>query len=1678
MARNYTFRIASEGWPELNAHLQEFAKTGDQAAAMVEKFVRSSPQLATGLDRAQESLEKSARGLRDAAGATQQTARGYDAIGEAARRAAAAQDAFARSQGVTLRGTGEDHQKRARDIEAYGQELDRLRAKFNPYFAAERQHKQVLEEIAEAQKVGAIAADEAAKARDRANASHRAQLDGLNGVKRASAEASEATLAVGRSSRLTANDLQNLTFQFNDVVASLGSGMAPLTILLQQGPQITQVFGGVRNTLAAAAAALGPVGLAAGAAAVGVAAVVGAAESADRRLNDLSARLRGTRSDYDALARTVDETAKKIAQTSTIGSAEARDAGAVIASSRAFGGTSAELDRLVRLSGDLARVMGQTVPEAANTLATALKRPADAARQFAEQDLRGFDDATVRAVERLDNLGKRSEAARLVFDALGRTTAGAAGQLTPLQQAFGELGNQAGRLWDGLRPILEALGRPLATAGAGLLGSLADAIEKLDQLRQRVETMPSIGDGLGLGTGIVGGAAQATRRAFNLPTLPANDNGPAGSTLINATPQQIAAAVRAEAQRAGIDPDFAARVAAQESGNRQFRPDGSLVTSSAGALGVMQLMPGTARDLGVDPKDTAQNIRGGILYLAQQLGRYGGDQTLAAAAYNAGPGRVDAVLAGRGRLPAETLGYIRATTGPDGGIFSGAAAAAGTADARVREANVRSDRSQTLRDQISQTRDALSIPGLDPEREARYNDLLREQLAALEALKDPQAQRIEAFQDQIAVLEQTEGAARKLMEAQLAEQRAAAGEGRTADVAGARQRAQQLLNAELDATLDRVAADTRAQQLLATAYAGGSEAIRETEIVLRAQNEALQFGGPLSQEAADAQNRLARAYREQAAAVADVQTARGIPQQQQELDMIRLEIELVSETAAVREREVAALRQRQAIVNRGGDPNSEVSQRAIGLTRDISDARNQAGQLRNSWEEVARFGEQAFDRIGTAITAALATGKLETLDLGNVWKAVVSEMIQTALRLAVINPVLNSVFGGNRGTLGGALAAGGMGGGMEGPAGLGGLAAGFGGFLNRPLYTSQSAYAAMAPLPEGVQGPVLTGVPQGQGITVGQGLGYAAGIGAGAYGIASGVRRGGFGGGAQAVAGGLGIASSAIGAAASTGLIASTGALAALGPYGLVAAGVLALASQFLPGQKPSNKEGNATLDLSTGGLDLGGQTGGKFSQANRDAAAGIAGQFRPLIDRIEKSLSTQVTGSLTVGVGNRDGIYSTFEGVDRRYARDEAGSKALVADLTRAMVESVRGGLGPELRAAVGAVNFNDPEAGLARLEQIGQVFTGGRLSENQRTVFNRMGVGDLDATLKELVFTRDVYEPEVRAARNAGRGNELVEALQGVYDKFSPLIDRSRALGLATDELAGAWERVTARLYEQRDRQLQGFDANLMQRLAGLGIGGDRLTAEGAVFDAKAREEIGAARLQLENLGLSAEHVAVRIAELERALGAERVNMVRQFHEAEAAERRQALQARIDQELGAIDTQLSAQTSLRQAALATAADMERAAQQISGSMKALIDDLSAGQLSGADPNSRLFSAMTRYNQAEAQARTVGTAESVGEFEAAARAYLPLLREVTGTSTRYGSETERVAAAAQEFRGTAEAVRGAADALLTQAGMGEQTAANTALTAAAIQDLATRLGWLQSTMEALVRRQGELKAA
>jgi soluble lytic murein transglycosylase-like protein len=120
-------------------------------------------------------------------------------------------------------------------------------------------------------------------------------------------------------------------------------------------------------------------------------------------------------------------------------------------------------------------------------------------------------------------------------------------------------------------------------------------------------------------------------------------------------PHTYSAKVRELAARFDLSPALIEALVWQES---RWRAN---AVSHAGARGLAQLMPGTARDLGVNADDPFDNLEGGARYLREQLDRFDGDLERALAAYNAGPGRVERA----GGIPRirETQLYVSAIIG-------------------------------------------------------------------------------------------------------------------------------------------------------------------------------------------------------------------------------------------------------------------------------------------------------------------------------------------------------------------------------------------------------------------------------------------------------------------------------------------------------------------------------------------------------------------------------------------------------------------------------------------------------------------------------------------------------------------------------------------------------------------------------------------------------------------------------------------------------------------------------------------------------------------------------------------------------------------------------------------------------------------------------------------------------
>ena len=189
----------------------------------------------------------------------------------------------------------------------------------------------------------------------------------------------------------------------------------------------------------------------------------------------------------------------------------------------------------------------------------------------------------------------------------------------------------------------QALGAPGEVRVPGEI----EAAARVRALQSMIARTEGVSEGTG-GAATAAASAPASGTSF-ATALQAATTSAAGGGSYDGLIEQAATRNR-------IDPAVLHGLIQQESG---FDPSAQ---SSAGAMGLTQLMPGTASSLGVaNPLDPAESIEGGARYLAEQLSRFGGNTADALAAYNAGPGAVEQY----GGVPpyAETQSYVQKVLG-------------------------------------------------------------------------------------------------------------------------------------------------------------------------------------------------------------------------------------------------------------------------------------------------------------------------------------------------------------------------------------------------------------------------------------------------------------------------------------------------------------------------------------------------------------------------------------------------------------------------------------------------------------------------------------------------------------------------------------------------------------------------------------------------------------------------------------------------------------------------------------------------------------------------------------------------------------------------------------------------------------------------------------------------------
>ncbi|WP_372918660.1 phage tail length tape measure family protein [Sandarakinorhabdus sp.] len=380
-------------------------------------------------------------------------------VGDAAMRriSDAGQKAVSTFAGVNTALSGDGLRDRAADITAYGGELDRLRGKFDPVFAASKRYESSLNEINAAERVGAINAGIASTARDRLNAEYAAGVAPMQRVSQAATAMAAPIAVVGDHTRQTAFQMRALAQQMPDVVQGLLTGQSAFQILVQQGGQVVQVTGGVGSAFRTLVGYMGgpyvAASLAAGAA---LAALTARSAGLINEQRQLGVALRGVGKDADVSAAQVQGYMRAL-EAQGISRADAR--ATVTGLVRTPGASASDIARASSVAPDLAAATGQDLATASKTAMGLLTGGYEAVKKL--DDEIGFLTSTQRAAIRtMLEHGQKAQAATAIFGALDKQIGGLNKEsMTPLVDAMKDARNG----WDGFMDAI-ANSRPIMSA--------------------------------------------------------------------------------------------------------------------------------------------------------------------------------------------------------------------------------------------------------------------------------------------------------------------------------------------------------------------------------------------------------------------------------------------------------------------------------------------------------------------------------------------------------------------------------------------------------------------------------------------------------------------------------------------------------------------------------------------------------------------------------------------------------------------------------------------------------------------------------------------------------------------------------------------------------------------------------------------------------------------------------------------------------------------------------------------------------------------------------------------------------------------------------------------------------------------------------------------------------------
>lgn len=354
---------------------------------------------------------------------------------------------------------------------------DDVRARFVPLYEAQRDYTRELAKVQQAERENILTANESAAAHDRLKAGYDKKVESIK-------RTDPAMRGLNDNYKLSAHEAKNLSYQINDVVQSLLLGMPVQQVLMQQGPQITQIYGGVANTVKAVAAQVTTARVALGG--IAAAAITGAVA--------WNTYLKSTKEVATAAIGLGRATAGSIEEMEAAAQTGAAAAGLSVSSARTMEAQflrtgkigSEHFEKLIGISKNFGATFGIETEAAGKALSDMFADPEKAAQAlFRQYGL--IDAATARQATNLARSNRVSEAQGILLAALPDRLANATEATTAFARAWEHVKNASSGAYDWIGRTVDKV-----VSGPTLDEKIADAQKRYDRFREQTERSPFI----------------------------------------------------------------------------------------------------------------------------------------------------------------------------------------------------------------------------------------------------------------------------------------------------------------------------------------------------------------------------------------------------------------------------------------------------------------------------------------------------------------------------------------------------------------------------------------------------------------------------------------------------------------------------------------------------------------------------------------------------------------------------------------------------------------------------------------------------------------------------------------------------------------------------------------------------------------------------------------------------------------------------------------------------------------------------------------------------------------------------------------------------------------------------------------------------------------------------------